>query len=664
MVGPCRLFCRYSGLFYNELMKSSDHKVSLASLLMTLGIVFGDIGTSPLYVFTAITQGKNFDELLVLGSLSCVFWTLMLLATVKYIYLALNADNHGEGGIFALYALLRKTKSKWIIYPALIGCATLISDGFITPAISISSAVEGVSILYSDIPTLPIVCIIITGLFLIQQFGTKKIGGLFGPVMLLWFLTLGFLGIRQLMHTPEVLKAINPMYAFNFLVIYPEALWILGAVFLCTTGAEALYSDLGHCGKKNIRLTWVFVLSMLLLNYFGQAAYCLSLPKGQQLDSVFYATVPQEWLPYIIGIATVATIIASQALITGIFTLVNEAIKLKLWTNLKVKYPSDHKGQIYIPFINYFLLAGCLLVVLIFKKSSNMEAAYGLAITIDMLMTSLLLGYLLLIRAKKGEIIITMLFSLFLLVETTFLISNLNKIVHGGWFTLLLALFLFTLLLFHRFARQLRSRVAEYHKLEDVKPLLTNVMDNDKLPYLATNLVLPTRSSRVNFIDMTIVHSLFYLQPKRAAVYWFLHMDITDEPYGVSYTVTTIIPQKCFFVKVNMGFKERHLLDHIMKKIHKDLVKSGEVSKTNIFYTDTSLQVAPDFKYILINSRVASDNRLTVMEAFSVRIYRFLKSLGLTAIEDFGLDETNTIEEKIPINVAKRDSLHITRMEP
>jgi KUP system potassium uptake protein len=387
------------------------------------------------------------------------------------------------------------------------------------------------------------------------------------------------------------------------------------------------------------------------------------LPKGEQLDSVFYATVPQGWLPYVIGIATVSTIVASQALITGIFTLVNEAIKLKLWTNLKVKYPSDHKGQIYIPFINYFLLVGCLLVVFIFKRSSNMESAYGLAITIDMLMTSLLLGYLLLIRAKKGEIIITLLFSLFLLVETTFLISNLNKIIHGGWFTLLLALFLFTLLLFYRFARQLRSRVAEYQKLEEVTPLLTDVMNNDKLPYLATNLVLPTRSSRVNFIDMTIVHSLFYLQPKKAEVYWFLHLHITDVPYGIAYTVTTIIPQKCFFIKLNIGFKERHLLDYKMKNIHADLVKSGEVSGHNIFYQDPNLQVPPDFKYILINSRVASDNRLTVLEAFSVRIYRFLKSMGLTAIEDFGLDETNTIEEKIPINVAKRDNLHITRIE-
>ncbi len=639
------------------------HKVSAVSLLMTLGIVFGDIGTSPLYVFTAITQGKNFDPLLLLGSLSCVFWTLMLLATVKYVYLALNADNQGEGGIFALYALLRKTKSKWIIYPALIGCATLISDGFITPAISISSAVEGLDLIYEGIPTLPIVCGIVTALFMIQQFGTKRIGILFGPIMLIWFLTLGLLGVHQLMKAPETLRAMNPMYALTFLKTYPQAIWVLGAVFLCTTGAEALYSDLGHCGKKNIRITWFFVLSMLLLNYFGQTAYCLSLPPGATTTSVFYATVPKHLMPYVVGISTVATIIASQALITGIFTLVNEAIKLKLWTNLKVKYPSTHKGQIYIPKINYFLLAGCLLVILLFKKSTNMEAAYGLAITIDMIMTSLLLGYLLMVRSKKKKFLFAGLFAIFLLIEATFLFSNLNKIIHGGWFTLMLALVLFTLLFFYNRARQLRNRVTEYRLTDDIKPLLASVSEDGKLPYLATNLVYPVRSTRTNFIDVTVVHSLFFMQPKRAKVYWFLHIEIADAPYGITYKTQTILPKKAFFVKLNLGFKEPHLIDYMMKKIHADLVKSGEISANNIFDSLSVGKIPVDFKYILINSRVATDNHLTLIEVFAVKVYRLLKSIGLTAMEDFGLDTTNSVEEKIPINVAKTEKLKITRLE-
>lgn len=643
-------------------MKDKLQKVSAVSLLMTLGIVFGDIGTSPLYVFMAITQGTNFDPLMVLGSMSCIFWTLILIATFKYIYLALNADNHGEGGIFALYALLRKTNSKWIIYPALIGCATLISDGFITPAISISSAVEGLDILYEGIPTLPIVCGILIALFLIQQFGTKKIGILFGPVMFVWFATLGILGLNQLLLDPEVLKAINPIYAFEFLVQYPNALWILGAVFLCTTGAEALYSDLGHCGKKNIRITWVFVLTMLLLNYFGQAAFCLSLENGASVKSIFYATVPSRLLPYIIGIATIATIIASQALITGIFTLVNEAIKLKLWTNLRVKYPSTHKGQIYIPFINYFLLAGCLLVVFLFKKSANMESAYGLAITIDMLMTSLLLAYLLLTNYKRIKTIIIPAFIIIMVVESTFLISNLNKIVHGGWFTLLLAMVLFTLLLFYHRARKLRGKVAEYQRLEDIKPLLLNVINDASIPFLTTNLVFPTRSSRANFIDVTIAYSLFRSQPKRAAIYWFLHIEVTDNPYGVSYSTKTILPQKSFFVKLSLGFKEPHLIDFMMRKIHEDLTGSGEIEGHNIFFATAENNIPADFKYVLINSRVATDNHLSILEIFAVRVYRLLKASGLSAMDDFGLDTTNSIEEKIPINIAPLEKIKVVRI--
>lgn len=485
---------------------------------------------------------------------------------------------------------------------------------------------------------------------------------LFGPVMLVWFSTLGVLGLNQLLINPEVLGAINPLYAFQFLVQYPSAILILGAVFLCTTGAEALYSDLGHCGKKNIRITWVFVLAMLLLNYFGQAAFCLSLEKGSSVKSVFYATVPSEFLPYIIIIATVATIVASQALITGIFTLVNEAIKLKLSTNLRVKYPSTHKGQIYIPFINYFLLAGCLSVVFLFKKSVNMESAYGLAIIIDMLMTSLLLGYLLLTNYINRKTVIIAAFAIIIMVEATFFVSNLNKIVHGGWFTLLLALVMFTLLLFYHKARKLRGKVAEYQKLDQIEPLLLKVMNDSKIPFLATNLVFPTRSSRTNYIDVTVAHSLFRSQPKKAAIYWFLHIDVTDSPFGVSYSTKTIIPQKSFFVKLNMGFKEPHLIDYMMRKIHYDLNETGEIKGQNIFFSNIENTVPADFKYVLINSRVATDNHLSILEIFAVRIYRLLKATGLSAMDDFGLDTTNTIEEKIPINVAPIEKINVIRV--
>lgn len=422
-------------------MSGSYHKISFAGVLITIGIVFGDIGTSPLYVFQAITgQGANLSRDFVIGGLSCVIWTLFLLATIKYIYFALNADNNGEGGIFALFALLKERNVKWVVIPALIGCATLLADGFITPAISISSAVEGINNINPDIPVIPIVVGIIIALFVIQQFGTSAIGKAFGPIMVIWFTYLGYLGAIHVAKNPSVFSAFNPLEAIRFVTTVPGGFAALGAVFLCTTGAEALYSDLGHCGKGNIRISWGIIASVLVFHYLGQAALCTSegftLAKGA---TVFYSMVPQNQIIFAIIIATAATIIASQALITGVFTLMNEAIKLKLWTNLKVKFPTDHQGQIYIPFINWVLMVGCLLVIAIFKKSSAMEHTYGLAITIDMVMTSVLLGFLLSLKNPRFRGFYMLMFTVFLSIEGVFLLSNLGKIVSGGWFTLILA---------------------------------------------------------------------------------------------------------------------------------------------------------------------------------------------------------------------------------
>ena len=327
-------------------MSGSYHKISFAGVLITVGIVFGDIGTSPLYVFQAITgQGAHLSRDFIVGGLSCVIWTLILLATIKYIYFALNADNNGEGGIFALFALLKERNVRWVVIPALIGCATLLADGFITPAISISSAVEGINNINPDVPVIPIVVGIIIALFTIQQFGTAAIGKAFGPIMVVWFGYLAYLGMINIYKNPAVLAAFNPYEAFNFVTKVPGGFAALGAVFLCTTGAEALYSDLGHCGKGNIRISWAVISAVLVFHYLGQAALCTSegftLAKGA---TVFYSMVPKNQLIFAVIIATAATIIASQALITGVFTLMNEAIKLKLWTNLKVKFPSDHQG--------------------------------------------------------------------------------------------------------------------------------------------------------------------------------------------------------------------------------------------------------------------------------------------------------------------------------
>ncbi len=634
-----------------------NKKIKLGGILITIGIVFGDIGTSPLYVFTAITGGTNFDEGLIMGSLSCIIWTLAILATFKYVYLALNTDNKGEGGIFALYALLKKTKSKWIIFPALIGCATLISDGFLTPAISISSAIEGLSIRFPDIQTLPIVTGIIVLLFLFQQFGTKVIGKVFGPIMVSWFLMIGILGTMQIFANPLVLKALNPIYAIKFVLFYPNGFWLMSAVFLCTTGAEALYSDLGHFGKKNIRISWIFVVSMLLLNYFGQAALCLSFPPDLKVTSVFYSMVPSYFLPVVIIIATLASVIASQALITGIFTLINEAIKLKLWVNLKVNFPSDEKGQVYIPFINFFLMFGCLSILFIFKKSANMEAAYGLAIIIDMLMTTSLLAYLLFVKRKN--IFFTFLsVGLFIILESIFMVSNFGKIWHGGWFPLLTSILIFILLYLHYRARELRQRIADYDSMTHILPMLDDISNDKSIPIYATNLIYLTRSNSRAKLDNVIIYSIFKLFPKRAKVYWFVHIETSDKPKGIKYTCNSLIPQKCFYVRIKFGFKEKHEIEPIIYNVRKKLAEKGEVSLESAFDSINKHNLPSDFQYILLNTRLSYIQRLAFWDYISIVVYRFIKLTRVSVISDYGIANSRTVTEiipaELPLNVKLR----------
>jgi KUP system potassium uptake protein len=642
-------------------MKSSNKSLhqtplSFAGVIITIGIVFGDIGTSPLYVFQAITDGgKNINPDIILGGLSSVIWTLILLATVKYIYFALNADNKGEGGIFALYALLKQKRAKWIIIPALIGCATLMADGFITPAISISSAVEGLNTIYPDIPTIPIVVGIIFALFAIQQFGTVLIGKAFGPIMMLWFMLLLYLGLSQIGNNPFVLKAINPYYAYNMVVNTPGGFWVLGAVFLCTTGAEALYSDLGHCGKANIRMSWGFISIILVIHYFGQAA--MTLKPGFALEpkqTIFYAMVPKEMVPYVIALATAATIIASQALITGVFTLMNEAVKLKIWTNLKVKYPTDHHGQIYIPSINWFLMIGCLVVIAVFRKAENMEAAYGMAITINMVMSSYLLCYWLFFKYPKAKAFYLTIFLILVSIESLFLFSNLGKIVHGGWFTLLLSIIFFFFLYIFYMARKLRSRITEYVHMSKVIPLLNAVRNDHGVAYEATNLVYPTRSDKATKLDATVFYSLFRKKPRKANIIWFLHLDIKTEPWGINYSVNEVIDKHCYYVSLQLGFKEEHRIEFMLRKIHQNMIEKGELTGDSIFESVRGKFEETDFKFIILNSRVATDNKLTAFQIITVKVYRFIKKLGLKSSEDFGLDETNVIEEFIPISVTQQ----------
>ncbi|HRF78104.1 MAG TPA: KUP/HAK/KT family potassium transporter, partial [Chitinophagales bacterium] len=628
------------------------HKLSAAGVLVTLGIIFGDIGTSPIYVLSAVVGDHTISRELVLGGLSCVFWTLFIVTTFKYVYLALNNDNRGEGGIFALYAIHRRFKVKWAIIPALIGCAALIADGFITPPISISSAIEGLKLLNPNIDSVvPYVIIAMTVLFVIQQFGTNVVGRAFGPIMGVWFVMIGLLGALQVIQNPDVLNALNPYWAIHLLTNYEGGFWLLGGVFLCTTGAEAMYSDLGHCGKHNIRFSWTFVLVMLLLNYAGQSSYLLT-QDGHTLDehSPFYMIMPEWFLPVGIIIATLATLIASQAIITGCFTLVNEAMKLKLWTNFKVIYPSTVRGQIYIPAINWFLFVGCIAVVLLFREAKNMEAAYGLAITFDMIMTTILLASLM--RLQKRNIILIGLFAVVILaIEGSFLISNLNKFTHGGWFTVSLAVAIFFGLWIFYEARKLRAKHTEFVEINKYLPAIQDLMADETLPKESTHLVYMSMVNDKNHIDSNIIYSIFRKRPKRADVYWFVHVDIANDPYLASYSVDTIIPKKMFFVRLRFGFKVEHKVNVMFRQIVEEMVQTGEVDIVSNYPSLRKHGMYADFKFILLNSRVASDNKLTPWEQIVVKGYRFIKSLSLPTHEDFGLELTTVEYALVPISV-------------
>ncbi len=648
-----------------ESTRHHGHNLSAAGALITLGIVFGDIGTSPIYVLNAIVSSQTISPDLILGGLSCIFWTLVIITTLKYVFLALNADNKGEGGIFALYALVRRYKVQWTIIPAIIGCASLIADGFITPSISISSAIEGLKIIKPDIPTVPIVLAILFALFVFQQFGTKIVGGIFGPVMLVWFTMIGVLGAKEIIKNPVVFQALNPVHAINLLTAFPGGFWLLGAVFLCTTGAEALYSDLGHCGKQNIRVSWVFVLTCLLLSYFGQSAYLLSTYDGQHWHegkSTFYSLMPSWFLPIGITVATSATIIASQALITGCFTLVNEAMKLRLWPNMKVIYPTTHQGQIYIPGINWFLLTGCVVVVLLFQQSSNMEAAYGLAITIDMLMTTSLLTYLMYVQ-RKPPLLIWGIPVLFISIEGSFFISNLLKFSHGGWFTVMIAAALFFGMWVFYQARLLRKKHIEFVEIKDYIAPLKELMHDETIPKEANNLVFMAMANDKSHIDSNIIYSIFRKRPKRADIYWFVHVDITNEPFGANYLVEAVVPRRIFFVRLNFGFKVEHKVNLMFNKIVEEMVKNGEVDELSHYPSLRKYNMPADFKFILLTSRVAIDDALTPFEQFIIKGYRVIKSISLSTAEDFGLELTNVEEETVPIRIAPSTKIDLKRVK-
>lgn len=646
---------------------ASDHhnhhsNVSFAGLLVTLGIIYGDIGTSPLYVLRAVIDKSVINKDLVFGAVSCIFWTLTLQTTVKYILLTLRADNKGEGGIFALFTLVKKTKVKWLLFPAILGGSALLGDGIITPAISVSSAVEGLSAINPSIEPVPIVIGIIAGLFFIQQFGTGFIGRFFGPLMMIWFSFIALMGVMALSAHPEVLKSINPYYAYHLLVQYPGGFWILGAVFLCTTGAEALYSDLGHCGRKNIQVSWIFVKVSLILNYFGQAAWLIG-NEGSKLgvQSPFYSIIPDAILPFGIFIATAATIVASQALISGSFTLINEAIRLNLWPKLRVVYPTNLKGQLYIPAINWFLMLGCIGVILYFRESANMEAAYGLTIIIGMLMTSTLLVYFIWLKRFPKWIIATFIL-VYSTIEVAFLIANLDKLPHGGWVSMVIAFMLMLIMWIWYDARKIRNSYVEFVKLDDYLGLLFDLSKDLSIPKYATHLVYLTSANKTSEIESKVIYSILQKQPKRADIYWFVHVDLTDEPYTSEYKVSEIIRDDVIRIDFRLGFRVAPRINLMFRKVVSDLVRSKEVDITSRYESLNKNNVMGDFRFVVMEKFLSNENDLPLYEKIVLKSYFVLKNLSLSEEKAFGLDTSSVTIEKVPLVIAPPRELSLKRV--
>jgi KUP system potassium uptake protein len=641
---------------------SEIKKFSLIGAVIALGIVFGDLGTSPLYTLRAIINGgkDNFNELLIYGGLSCIFWTLTLSTTVKYVFITLTADNNGEGGIFALKALI-KEKSSWAAILTMIGAAALLADGIITPAITVTSSIEGLKLYRPDMPVVPIVLCILTVLFFIQQFGTNFVGKSFGPIMIIWFLTLSVLGLSQLILYPDILKAANPMYAYRFLAEYPGGFILLGAVFLCTTGAEALYADLGHCGKSNIRVTWGFVKTALLLNYFGQGAWLMMNFETGFYVNPFFEIMPRWFLIPGVMLATSAAIIASQAIITGSYTLISEAISLNFWPKMRVLYPTWVRGQVYLPSVNWFLWIACSLTVLFFKESSNMNAAYGLAINIAEIITTLLLSFYLFQKGINHRIVL-LLFMTFITIEGGFLIANLYKFKNGGWFTLILASLYFLVMYGWYYGRKIKNRYITFADLDNYLDALRDLSKDESVPRFATNLVYVIRANRHDQVESKVIYSIFHKQPKRADTYWFLHVNKVNEPNSFKYQVKQIIPGVLIRVDFHIGFKVIPKINLYFREVLEDLKASGEISLHSSYDSLRKHNFEGDFKFILIDRIMSRDNKLSNTESFILSLNSIVRKLSITDLRTMNLDPTNTIVEQVPIIIDQPVAYRIKRV--
>ena len=643
----------------SELVEGGQHintkKLTAIGVLVSLGIVFGDIGTSPLYVMKAIvnarTNGGNmpFDEYIE-GALSCIIWTLTLQTTVKYVIIALRADNKGEGGILALFSLIKNLKKGWLYLIAMIGAAALIADGVITPSLTVISAIEGLKIYNPETPVVAITAVILIVIFTVQQFGTNSIGKLFGPVMVIWFLILGALGVSHLVDDFTILKSFNPYYAYKLIVESPSAIVILGAVFLCTTGAEALYSDLGHCGAKNIRVSWVFVKVMLILNYLGQGAWVLKNHETVQNGGInpFFGVMPEWMLIPGIVIATAAAIIASQALITGSFTIFSEAMSLNFWPNQEIDYPSGVKGQMYIPKINWGLLVLCLIVVMHFEESSKMEAAYGLSITITMLMTTILLVFWL-FKKRVNKLFILAFALVYLAIELGFFSANVIKFHEGGWITVVLAGFIGVCMYAWYNGRLIKTKFIKFVKLEKYVGIIKDLKLDETIPKYATNLAFLSRAKREDEVEAKIIYSILRKQPKRADHYFILNIVNQEDPFTFKYNIDEIMPGTIYRINFLLGFKIDRRINDYFDDVLADMMEEGTIPSRSSHPSLRAHNIPPDLKYVIIDNTYINDTLLTVKEKITLNLYNFVKYIGSDDFKAWGVSSHNVVVESAPI---------------
>lgn len=664
-------------------MNNKAKRMSAAGLLIAIGIVYGDIGTSPLYVMKSIVEGNggigNVNRDFIIGSISLVLWTVTLLTTLQTVIIALKATNHGEGGIFALYTLVRK-RAKWLVLPALIGGAAILADGTLTPAVTVTTAIEGLKGLNfgGNVPVstqnmvIAITVVILLVLFSIQKMGTSIIGKAFGPIMFLWFTFLGVMGVMNMVGDWSILQAINPIYAIRLLVSpYNKAgIFILGSIFLATTGAEALYSDVGHVGKSNIIGSWPFVFVCLSLNYFGQGVWILNNPTYRPADggvlNPFFEMIPANIRLFAIILATIAAVIASQALITGSFTLVAEASGLKFLPRMNINYPSNEKGQIYIPSINKGICVATIAIVLYFQTSAHMEAAYGLSITISMLMTTILLYEWLVM--KKVNTVWNWIFLIFFgVLDIMFMISSLTKFTHGGYVSLFIAGaigFIMYVWYYGNKVRDKREARNAYVRLDEYTDMLTNLSHDENYPTYATNLVYMANVKYNKFIKREILYSILDKRPKRAKAYWFVTVNVTNEPFTAEYAVNTYGTKNVINIQLYLGFKKQTSVNVYICQIVHDLIADGTIEPQPQEYTTSPGRDVGDFSFVIVNDVISPQTQLVGYEKWLVEARVRLQNLSSNPASWFGLEYADTVIERVPLILGRPNPSYIKRIKP